>query len=73
MLKIEVIKFEAQDVITSSVAAPVEPEIKEDPKCACDGNCTYSAISKRHYNGYPSGNNQCYGIDGTGVHTCGKE
>ena len=30
MLKIEVIKFEAQDVITASTAAPVE--------CICAGN-----------------------------------
>ena len=30
MLKIEVIKFEAQDVITSSVAAP---------ECTCDEYC----------------------------------
>ena len=35
MLKIEVIKFEAQDVITASVAAPVEQ------KCTCSANDTH--------------------------------
>ena len=32
MLKIEIIKFEAQDVITASVAAPVEA------KCICNAD-----------------------------------
>ena len=30
MLKIEVIKFEAQDVITASVAAPVEQKCEDN-------------------------------------------
>ena len=41
MLNIEVIKFEAQDVITASaVAKPeVKPEVKPEPvKCICDGD-----------------------------------
>jgi len=35
MLKIEVIKFEAQDVITASVAAPTAP------KCICSDDTWY--------------------------------
>jgi len=33
MLNIEVIRFEAQDVITASTAAPVEPETVVIPSC----------------------------------------
>ena len=36
MLKIEVIKFEAQDVITASTAAPTEAP--EEAKCTCSAN-----------------------------------
>ena len=47
MLKIEVIKFEAQDVITASTPVPVEP------KCFCsqlDTNSHGVESSTHHYN-----------------------
>ena len=37
MLKIEVIKFEAMDVITASVAAP-DVDAPEEAKCTCSAN-----------------------------------
>ena len=77
MLKIEVIKFEAQDVITSSVAAPVEPEIKDDPKCACEDNgcriSTANTLPGQPRDHILPGYLTCKGVDGSGVHTCGKE
>ena len=74
MLKIELIRFEAQDVITTSVSTP-EPPVNdtttEDPKCACHDTCTYSPISKNHWWGAVGNRNeQCFGLEGTGVHTC---
>ena len=71
MLKIEVVKFEAQDVITSSVAAPTEAPT-EPPKCACDGICNYAIISNRHYLTEKIPGPQCSGLEGTGEHTCGN-
>jgi hypothetical protein len=42
MLKIEVIKFEAQDIITSSVAAPDAPvEDVEPAECICPKNADH--------------------------------
>ena len=49
MLKIEVIKFEAQDVITASTAAPVES------KCICPTDGSHQCSNNVHYgpNGEP--------------------
>ena len=49
MLKIEVIKFEAQDVITTSDAAPVEQ------KCICPTDGSHKCSNNVHYgpNGEP--------------------
>ncbi len=49
MLKIEVIKFEAMDVITASTAAPVEQ------KCICPTDDSATCSSGSHYgpNGEP--------------------
>ena len=49
MLKIEVIKFEAQDVITTSDAAPVEQ------KCICPTDGSHTCSNNVHYgpNGEP--------------------
>ena len=44
MLKIDVIKFEAQDVITASVAA--HPE--KTPTCHCNERCYYSQDSSKY-------------------------
>ena len=58
MLKIEVIKFEAQDVITTSVAAPVEA------KCICphennpDGSSNMDAATECWHGGHPGCNYQ---------------
>ena len=57
MLKIEVIKFEAMDVITASVAAP-EVDTEEKPAevvCTCDpnpapGNDYYACFDNNHPN-----------------------
>ena len=46
MLKIEVIKFEAMDVITASVAAPEEDKPAE---CICSNETWY------HHEGYNNG------------------
>lgn len=51
MLKIEIIKFEAQDVITTSVpnapAAPVKPL---DPTCKCfTANCIHDPNLNKEY------------------------
>ena len=43
MLKIEVIKFEAQDVITASTSAPVEG------KCICPTDGSASCSSTEHF------------------------
>ena len=40
MLKIEVIKFEAQDVITTSVATP-EVDAPAEPQCICSEEVPY--------------------------------
>ena len=74
MLNIEVIKFEAQDVITTSVAAPTE-EPTEPPRCACDlAGCNLSNANTvgGPRNHYLEGTfyQKCTGLDGTGVHTC---
>ena len=45
MLKIELIKFEAQDVITASVAGSVTGPVAEVQQrtCYCDNGCGYQA------------------------------
>lgn len=65
MLKIEVIKFEAQDVITASVAA--------NPNCICDqfvGGCTGSSHigQLQESGGYVSVPKSCTAAP----HKCGK-
>lgn len=62
MLNIELIRFEAQDVITSSVATP------EAPKCACDvAGCTVQYGVHTYDNGN-GGLNACVDAE----HTCGN-
>ena len=53
MLKIEVIKFEAQDVITTSIAAPAEG------KCICPTDGSAQCSSSEHFG--PDGE-KCPGI-----------
>jgi len=57
MLKIEVIKFEAQDVITASTAAPTEAptEAPVEQKCICPTDGYAKCSSGSHYgpNGEP--------------------
>ena len=51
MLKIEVIKFEAQDVITSSVAAAAECTCIEPPYCRRNGSheaCVAAGFEGQH-------------------------
>lgn len=60
MLKIEVIKFEAQDVITASTAAPEE----KPAECICtDGhdveNCMYRGIHDKCIAGGYEGHHNC--------------
>jgi hypothetical protein len=45
MLKIEVIRFEAEDVITASVEAPVVPE----QKCICPTDDSAICSSTEHF------------------------
>ena len=63
MLKIEVIKFEAQDVITASVAAP------EVIPCPCEtlGGCTVDELGN-HWIVVNGEKGAC----GHEVHTCAK-
>ena len=57
MLKIEVIKFEAQDVITTSVAAPTEAPTEPPVECICGNACdpneagVHLIFSREHPNG----------------------
>lgn len=53
MLKIEVIKFEAQDVITASTAAPTEAPVEQ--KCICPTDGSHQCSDNVHYgpNGEP--------------------
>ena len=53
MLKIEVIKFEAQDVITASTAAP------EEAKCICPTDGSGRCSSTEHFG--PNGE-VCHGV-----------
>lgn len=68
MLKIEVMKFETQDVITAST-----PAGNVSWACACermDGGCTVDANGEhhgRHVSGEPM---RC--VEEPGHHTCGK-
>ena len=66
MLKIEVIKFEAQDVITTSIAAPTEA-----PKCTCDSeeyHRYYNQETKEHY--WDHGNCPMTGKIDNNEHNC---
>lgn len=68
MLNIEVIRFEAQDVITTSVAAPVEPV---DCDCVVDGRIVCTAATNgpdSRGNHYINGGGAC---TQKGKHTCG--
>ena len=71
MLNIEVIKFEAQDVITASVAAPVEPVAPVvNCDCAVYGPCE---IWDGGLHIHPDANGDpmyCSGINGE--HGCGN-
>ena len=78
MLKIELIRFEVEDIITASVATPNE-DTKADPVCACvENGCRLSNANvlpgtpRDHYLG-ATGYTKCGGVEGTGVHTCGKQ
>lgn len=68
MLKIEVIKFEAMDVITASVAAP-DVDAPEEAKCTCSAN-------DRHYYFKDWSNDSLYYDHGDctyeGEHNCVK-
>ena len=48
MLKIEVIRFEAEDVITASVETPVEKPA-EPTKCICPTDDSATCSSSSHY------------------------
>ena len=65
MLKIEVIKFEAQDVITASTAAPVEQ------KCICPTDDSAVCSSGSHYgpNGEPCPGEPYTYPNGTTIYT----
>jgi len=71
MLNIEVVRFEAQDVITASVAAPAVPMIPlqpATPRCDCDKNgCTIQAGFHTYHDANGTGPLVCQGN-----HTCGN-
>ena len=69
MLKIEVIKFEAQDVITASTAAPTEAPVEQ--KCICPTDDSAVCSSSEHFG--PNGE-VCPGVpytypNGTTIYT----
>ena len=64
MLKIEVIKFEAQDVITASVAAVYTPA---EPECICNSDVSHSdCVSAGTHSA-------CTGAGYEGDHNCYSE
>ena len=63
MLKIEVIRFEAEDVITASVEAPVFPEQKP-VECTCPTEYLYDENQHR----YQCGHKECAATE----HECPK-
>jgi len=72
MLNIEVIRFEAQDVITASKAAPVVvPATPVEPLCACGRTGTHGYNSKTGEHKVYINDEGDYFICPAEEHTCG--
>lgn len=75
MLKIEVIKFEAQDVITASVAIPMIPLTPATPikpaECTCDPIVCDFASVKDQFPGWGNPSFEVHDGCNASTHTCG--
>ena len=77
MLKVELIRFTSQDVVTASAdlsgAAGSNPP-QQQLRCDCPQNgrgC--HGTGREHYMLGPGNRTSfCYGVNGTGSHTCGR-